>query len=872
MGIVSYAQNFEDVLLWRALGHIKNGCYIDIGAHDPVVDSVSKAFYEHGWRGIHLEPLPVYCNALRQDRPDETVLQAAVAAETGVLRFYEIPDTGISTGDETIARSHRERGFPINEITVPCVTLAQVFELVQGDVVHWLKIDVEGLEEQVLRGWGESTLRPWVVVVESTRPLTQDEVFSTWEGLLTDKGYRWVHFDGLNRYYLAAEQRDLEAAFRCGPNVFDAFELYGTASNTFTRHVAQSLRDELGNQIETLKQQTMQHQASERDSAIRLAEENQRLESLRQALQAEQTANLQNQNAAKALALQVCQQARQNSEAQLRSAMRCEQEFSAQLLASKEQLQQLEQAHGAREKQLHEQLAQSEQQARQDSEAQLRQAMQREQAFTAQLLASKDQLQQLEQAHGAREKQLQAQLVQAERQARQDREALLLATKDQLQRLADGHAIREFGLREQLAQATHQFRLESEAHLRNAVEREQAVAAQQLALQQQAAQELAHQARELQLRHDEQRLAWQTQEKALRQEVSHLADEVYALRHANELQTQQHGFVMDARLSEHQRLLEAYAALETRFKAEIEAEQQTSLHLRQALADVQQALEKTYASLTWRLTSPLREIRNFLSGWASEDFSRVPLPQKSNSFVKTDSSASAVIVDAHVKQNNDDMTSAQVLDATHDETLQSTPNGLSDHAISYGELYLTEQTMTPILHVQDLLKLNGERMVRASYATLLGREPDAAGLVHYSMRLQRGYGRTRILAEIANSEEARIKAVDLPGLKEILREHESTRSWWRRLMTMPSRHEHSLNRLEELLDAVRENAQQIEQRFDARLRRLEAAMLALQSGGVLAPGEQAKLGGEVVQPQSFHDFGLQGRLWLKRIQSIQGRK
>jgi hypothetical protein len=43
-GITSYAQNFEDVMLWRALGHIENGFYIDIGAFDPSVDSVGKGF------------------------------------------------------------------------------------------------------------------------------------------------------------------------------------------------------------------------------------------------------------------------------------------------------------------------------------------------------------------------------------------------------------------------------------------------------------------------------------------------------------------------------------------------------------------------------------------------------------------------------------------------------------------------------------------------------------------------------------------------------------------------------------------------------------------------------------------------------------
>jgi hypothetical protein len=43
--ICSYAQNFEDVMLWRALGHVAQGFYIDLGAHDPVIDSVSHALY-----------------------------------------------------------------------------------------------------------------------------------------------------------------------------------------------------------------------------------------------------------------------------------------------------------------------------------------------------------------------------------------------------------------------------------------------------------------------------------------------------------------------------------------------------------------------------------------------------------------------------------------------------------------------------------------------------------------------------------------------------------------------------------------------------------------------------------------------------------
>ena len=34
--LTSYAQNFEDVILWRALKQVKEGFYIDVGAQDPV--------------------------------------------------------------------------------------------------------------------------------------------------------------------------------------------------------------------------------------------------------------------------------------------------------------------------------------------------------------------------------------------------------------------------------------------------------------------------------------------------------------------------------------------------------------------------------------------------------------------------------------------------------------------------------------------------------------------------------------------------------------------------------------------------------------------------------------------------------------------
>jgi FkbM family methyltransferase len=230
MSIVSYAQNFEDVMLWRALGSVDNGRYIDIGAQDPLVDSVSLMFYERGWRGIHIEPTPPYAELLRQGRPDEIVIQAAVADKSGIMSFYEFPTTGLSTGNPEIAEKHINSGFVVREIVVSAVTLDEVLSHESGQEVHWLKIDVEGGEKQVLEGWIHSSVRPWVVLIESTAPLSKVETHKSWEPLILSKGYQFAYFDGLNRFYVADGHAELLSAFASGPNVFDDFSLSGTAS------------------------------------------------------------------------------------------------------------------------------------------------------------------------------------------------------------------------------------------------------------------------------------------------------------------------------------------------------------------------------------------------------------------------------------------------------------------------------------------------------------------------------------------------------------------------------------------------------------------------------------------------------------------
>ncbi|MEO6653666.1 MAG: FkbM family methyltransferase [Ilumatobacteraceae bacterium] len=211
---VSYAQNREDVVLWRALQHVTPGRYVDVGAADPIDDSVTYALYERGWRGVHIEPVPVFAAALRTARPDEIVVECGIGAVAGMATFSVVDDTGLSSFDAEAADTARHRGHEVREIQVPVRTLGDVLgeHLSDGETIHFVKIDVEGFEQAVLEGADLDRWRPWVLVIEATAPGSTRPTHAAWEPLVHQAGYEFSLFDGLNRFYLHRDHLDLGPA------------------------------------------------------------------------------------------------------------------------------------------------------------------------------------------------------------------------------------------------------------------------------------------------------------------------------------------------------------------------------------------------------------------------------------------------------------------------------------------------------------------------------------------------------------------------------------------------------------------------------------------------------------------------------------
>ena len=222
---ICYTRNFEDVILQRVFANVSDGCYVDVGASNPIVDSNTYALYTRGWRGICVDPL--WFTDWSTVRPGDIFINAALGAAPGETTFHIYEDTlQISTASSKTKDHWATRGGtdPSRSMRVSVRTLNDVLhEHLAGRILHLVSIDVEGMEDEVLKGLDLRRYRPWLMVVEATTPGTPEPNHAAWEPMLLNNAYRMVYFDGVNRFYLAEEQLHLQRFFRLPPNVWDKF-------------------------------------------------------------------------------------------------------------------------------------------------------------------------------------------------------------------------------------------------------------------------------------------------------------------------------------------------------------------------------------------------------------------------------------------------------------------------------------------------------------------------------------------------------------------------------------------------------------------------------------------------------------------------
>lgn len=212
--IISFSQNGEDILFDRAFKGKKGGSFIDIGAGHPIHENVTYWLRKKGWRGVNIEPNPIFYRDLVQYRPDDINLNCGVADKPGSLIFYQVEQNalghgwGLSSFDPKAEISATRLGYKVNQLHIPVTTLNEIASEHAPSGIDILKIDVEGFETPIIKNTNWQEIQVKLICVESVEPNSANPAWEAWESSLLDAGYACFAFDGVNRYYGLAD--DLE--------------------------------------------------------------------------------------------------------------------------------------------------------------------------------------------------------------------------------------------------------------------------------------------------------------------------------------------------------------------------------------------------------------------------------------------------------------------------------------------------------------------------------------------------------------------------------------------------------------------------------------------------------------------------------------
>jgi FkbM family methyltransferase len=193
----SYAQCGEDLIVRHLLvdvlgrGEVR---YLDIGAHHPWFLSNTALFYRMGFRGVCVEPDLARYENLRRERPRDTCLHAGIgtdgreAADLYVLSAPTLNTFSREERDAALAAGHRvERVERVPLLSVNAV-LARHF----ARAPEFVSLDVEGLDEPILRSLDFAAHRPDVLSVETLTHAPDRRQWRKRESILelmAEKGY-----------------------------------------------------------------------------------------------------------------------------------------------------------------------------------------------------------------------------------------------------------------------------------------------------------------------------------------------------------------------------------------------------------------------------------------------------------------------------------------------------------------------------------------------------------------------------------------------------------------------------------------------------------------------------------------------------------
>jgi FkbM family methyltransferase len=197
----SYSQIGQDVFVLDYLNNIKNGYFVEVGALEGIILSNTLLLEKHyEWKGICIEPSPVEYSQLIQNRRCVCSNKAAYS-KSGLLMDFVKKEDGLLSGLKDTFDFNFFKDSPIHSIIkVETSTLTDILDTHNAPHnIHYLSIDTEGSEVEILKGIDFSKYIFKIISIEHG-----NRVQSSIEqrAILESNGYRFLKQNDFDDYYV----------------------------------------------------------------------------------------------------------------------------------------------------------------------------------------------------------------------------------------------------------------------------------------------------------------------------------------------------------------------------------------------------------------------------------------------------------------------------------------------------------------------------------------------------------------------------------------------------------------------------------------------------------------------------------------------
>ena len=192
-----------DLIVKDIFKNKKNGIYVDVGCHHPLINNNTNLLNLMGWKGINIDLDFNSIDMFNYFRPKDHNIKIALSDKKGFSNLYFFHNRAAKN---TITKSRGKGAKLIKQINID--TLDNVIKNCKFKIknIDFVSIDVEGNELNVLKGLNFKKYKPKIIILEFIRPnikefyqndikdITNSKIYK----FMINKGYKlinWVHDD-----------------------------------------------------------------------------------------------------------------------------------------------------------------------------------------------------------------------------------------------------------------------------------------------------------------------------------------------------------------------------------------------------------------------------------------------------------------------------------------------------------------------------------------------------------------------------------------------------------------------------------------------------------------------------------------------------